>query len=341
MKRIVPGEAITIGKVQQQPVTGLLYEKQRAVQDESGYRIELDEVFFNQIYLKWGTYINPQEKVLSFHPGKAAVVSHFLLNDSIVEGSRERLCEREFVVYREYAEPYDLFVTPTRKDKARRFFELNLSPDLFNSMVTEESDFLLRLRDDPSINSPSPDFTAAMAPAMYALIGDMQHCPYTGYLKGLYLEAKATELFLLQVSQMDRRAGVGIDGGVGVGVGIGIGGGVGVGARRSGLRPGDIESLREVKRYLEGCYDSPCSLAELARKAGINVMKLKSGFKELFGTTVMGYFRDIRLEEARRMLLEEKLYVNEVADRIGYKHPHHFTAAFKRKFGVMPRELRR
>jgi AraC-like DNA-binding protein len=45
--------------------------------------------------------------------------------------------------------------------------------------------------------------------------------------------------------------------------------------------------------------------------------------------------------EAHRLLLDEQMYVNEVADLVGYKHPHHFTAAFKRKFGIMPKELKK
>jgi AraC-like DNA-binding protein len=60
----------------------------------------------------------------------------------------------------------------------------------------------------------------------------------------------------------------------------------------------------------------------------------------LFGTTVFGYLTDIRMQEARRLLVDEKLYVGEVAERMGYQQPHHFTAAFKRKFGVLPKKIR-
>lgn len=73
---------------------------------------------------------------------------------------------------------------------------------------------------------------------------------------------------------------------------------------------------------------------------GINQTKLKSGFKQLFGTTVFGYLTDIRMEKARLLILSEKKNVGEVADLVGYQHPHHFAAAFKRKFGYSPGKLK-
>jgi AraC-like DNA-binding protein len=146
----------------------------------------------------------------------------------------------------------------------------------------------------------------------------MKNAPYSGHLKGLYLEAKAIELFLLQVKQLDQQTG----------------------PKLSKLKPTDIERLYAVKEHINKYYDQSCSIIGLAQLAGINQMKLKDGFKELFGTTVFGYINDVRMNEAKRLLLDEKLYVNEVADRVGYKHPQHFTIAFKKKFGIAPKELK-
>jgi len=56
-------------------------EMNNVIEDESGYRIELHEVLSGQISLKWGKYNNPSEKVLSFHPDKTTVVSHFRITD--------------------------------------------------------------------------------------------------------------------------------------------------------------------------------------------------------------------------------------------------------------------
>jgi AraC-like DNA-binding protein len=226
--------------------------------------------------------------------------------------------EKQFVVYRETTSPYDLAIARTG-DKTCSFFELCMSGHFFSNLFTEDSAFLVRFHDYTSDRIPSFDFTARMTPAMYGIINEMQNTPYSGHLKGVYLEAKAIELFLLQIGQLDQ----------------------GNPGRPSKLSPRDLECLHWVRDYIDLHYDEPCPIIDLARKAGINQMKLKNGFKELFDTTVFGYLSDVRMQEAKRLLLDEKMYVGEVADRVGYKYPHHFTAAFRKRFGVLPRELLR
>lgn len=77
---------------------------------------------------------------------------------------------------------------------------------------------------------------------------------------------------------------------------------------------------------------------ELAHKCGLNDFKLKSGFKQLYGNTVFGYLGNLRMEVALRLLKEQKS-VRLVAEEIGYKNPQHFTAAFKKKYGVLPSQV--
>ena len=296
-----------------------VYEQQRIIHDETGYRIQLDEVTLNQVDLKWGAYLNPEEKVLLFHPDRPTIISHFRMYDPrvTVDLKRKNIREKQFVIYREAVGPYELWIPPT-KDKGCSFFELIMSDHFFNNIMTDESEFMSGFRQHATVSTPSLDFTAQMNPAMYGVINEMRNSPYRGHLKAIYLEAKAIELFLMQINQLDR---------------LEI-------ARRSKLKARDIESLHAVKTYMELNYNNPCSITELARIAGINQMKLKNGFKELFNTTVFGYLSNLRMQEAKRLLIDEKMYVNEVADLVGYKHPHHFTAAFRKKFGMVPKDLK-
>lgn len=293
-----------------------LCEQKNTIRDESGYTLELDEISFNQIDLKWGNYINPHEKMLTFDPPKPAIVSHFRMADG-AHKKEQGISEKEFVIYRVTEDKYDLCIDPTY-DKTRSFFELMISDHFFNNLFTEESAFLTRFQQHQAVDVPCFDFTAQMSANMYAIINDMQSTPYSGYLKGLYLEAKSIELFLLQVGQLDRKSLTG----------------------QSALKAKDVEALHAVKHEIESNYQQSMSISGLAKKAGINQMKLKNGFKELFNTTVFGYLRDLRMQEAKRLLLDEKMLVNEVSDRIGYQYPHHFSAAFKKKFGLTPKTLR-
>ena len=300
----------------------MLCEQTNIIRDEaSGYAMQLHEINLNQVDLKWGDYTTPRERVLSFQPPKPSIVSHFRLSDpggGSPDGIRRSIPEEQFVVYRETTEAYDIHVAATR-DKTCSFFELLVTDCFFNHLFTDESAFLERFHRSSFADTPSFDFVARMTPDMRHLIQDMRHTPYNGYLKSIYLEAKATELFLMQVGQLDSNV---LD-------------------KPFKLSPRDTEALHEVKKHLTLNYDNPGTLTEMARRVGINQVKLKSGFKSLFGTTVFGCLGEIRMREARRLLLEERLSVGEVAFRIGYAYPHHFTAAFKRQFGITPRQLKK
>ncbi|EHQ30771.1 AraC family transcriptional regulator [Mucilaginibacter paludis] len=107
------------------------------------------------------------------------------------------------------------------------------------------------------------------------------------------------------------------------------------------VKPNDIQKLQLAKMLIGENLQTPCSLIELAHKVGLNDFKLKKGFKEIFGTTVFGYLLELRMEKAKTMLLSPGCTVSEVAHAIGYKNAHHFTVAFKKKFGYLPSKANR
>lgn len=99
-----------------------------------------------------------------------------------------------------------------------------------------------------------------------------------------------------------------------------------------------VRKIKNAKDILLKSFDSPPSLKELAKAAGLNEYQLKVGFKEIYGNTVYGYLLDHKLDHARALLDAQHLHVNEVAYQIGYTNPSHFIAAFKKKFGVTPKK---
>ena len=82
------------------------------------------------------------------------------------------------------------------------------------------------------------------------------------------------------------------------------------------------------------------SLKALALMVGTNEFDLKRDFKIVFGTTVYGYLKQYKMEQAKSMLLNETMNVSEVSQKFGYKHATHFTSAFKNYFGYLPSQLR-
>lgn len=100
----------------------------------------------------------------------------------------------------------------------------------------------------------------------------------------------------------------------------------------------EMDKIREARKIITQRYNEPPSLKELAKEVGTNEFKLKVGFKSLYGSTVMGYLTDYRLETARKMLETAKHSIKEISHQIGYSNPSHFIAYYKKKFGVTPKQ---
>ena len=96
----------------------------------------------------------------------------------------------------------------------------------------------------------------------------------------------------------------------------------------------------EAKRIIDSQIAFAPSCEELARKVSISTSKLTKGFSSMFETSVHAYIIDQRLEKAASLLLESSLNVSQVAALVGYSKPSNFAAAFKKKYGVIPKNYK-
>lgn len=113
-------------------------------------------------------------------------------------------------------------------------------------------------------------------------------------------------------------------------------------ARRLKLSERDKVSLNEAKQIIESYpSDQPLHLKQLCRKTGINEFKLKTGFRMLFSCTPYGYFLELKMLKAQKLLLEPDSTINGVAYTLGYQHASNFCIQFKRRFGVTPLQFKR
>jgi AraC-like DNA-binding protein len=102
------------------------------------------------------------------------------------------------------------------------------------------------------------------------------------------------------------------------------------------LFPRDVEALLSVKGAFEQQLDEIPSLKQLCRLSGLNEDKLKRGFKKLFGTTPYDYHIQLKMLEAKRLLLDTDKTIYEIAYTIGYHHVSNFCIEFKKLFGCQP-----
>lgn len=83
------------------------------------------------------------------------------------------------------------------------------------------------------------------------------------------------------------------------------------------------------------------SLDTLACEAGVSVSTLARAFRRQYGRSIYDCFQYERMLQARALLLRGRLSVARVATDLGYSNLSHFTAAFRKQFGVNPSTLRR
>ena len=153
-------------------------------------------------------------------------------------------------------------------------------------------------------------------PTMQMVLHQILHCPLQDSIRQVYLESKAIELLVLKLAQIQELQQL-------------------PNSKRE-LKSDDIERIYVAREILLRDIEHPPSLMMLAKLSGLNDYKLKRGFRQVFGSTVFGYLRTYRMEQARQLLLERKMTVSEVARSVGYSSLSRFSLAFKQQFGVSP-----
>jgi AraC-like DNA-binding protein len=106
------------------------------------------------------------------------------------------------------------------------------------------------------------------------------------------------------------------------------------------LKPEDIEKMELAKSILLENFSNPPGLKELALLVGTNEFNLKKHFKLHFGKTAYNYLHEFKMEKARELLASSKKPIADIAEYFGYSHATHFSSAFKKSFGMLPKAYR-
>ena len=93
--------------------------------------------------------------------------------------------------------------------------------------------------------------------------------------------------------------------------------------------------MKVVNKHLS---DSDFNVETLTSEVGISRAQLHRKMKEMTGLPVSEFIRNIRLEQAVRLLEEQKINVTQVAYTVGFSNLAHFSTVFRKQFGVSPTE---
>ena len=143
---------------------------------------------------------------------------------------------------------------------------------------------------------------------------------YRGGLGYLYLDGKLLELlsiYLGEVLELDILMGKNIS-----------------------MSKTERTAIMEAKRIIDSQLAFAPSCEELSRLVHLSVTKLTRGFSSFYGMPIHQYIIEQRLTQAAQLLLEGDWNVSEITAIVGYGKPSNFAAAFKKKYGVAPKNYR-
>ena len=112
---------------------------------------------------------------------------------------------------------------------------------------------------------------------------------------------------------------------------------------RNEKNPRTVKSLDKMKiilKFIENSYMHKISVAEIADRVEFSESHFMRYFKENMGTSFVDYLRDYRLTMAARLLLVSDETILSIAVEVGFENLSYFNRAFKKKYGVTPREYR-
>lgn len=111
--------------------------------------------------------------------------------------------------------------------------------------------------------------------------------------------------------------------------------------QRPGLLPGARDPrLSAALRLMGQNLETPWPVARIAAEQGIGLRRLEQIFHEGMGQGPGAAYLDLRLQAARRMMADTAHPVRDVALRCGFGDPTSFSRAFRRRFGITPRQVR-
>jgi AraC-like DNA-binding protein len=226
--------------------------------------------------------------------------------------------DRAFAVYGSGLSPLEALDSPPQRALE---ITIEINPETFLEVAGDADGQLpvtLRHLVEP-IDRQCYSRVAAMTPAIESNLWQILRCPFHGIVKRLFLEAKVLEVVSLVLVQEQEIWGES--------------------RRLMPLKFGTIDRIEYAKTLLLRNLHQPLSISELAQLVKLNECTLKRGFRQVFGTSIFSYLRDYRLEQARELLVGGDMKVSEVMAAVGFADRRYFATVFRKKFGVVPKDL--
>jgi AraC-like DNA-binding protein len=151
-----------------------------------------------------------------------------------------------------------------------------------------------------------------MTVEMHMIVKEIVSYSKKGVMQKLFIEAKIIKLLILIFEQFNEKNTV--------------------------EESPEIPSM--IKKFVDENYHENIKVEEIGKRIGINQNKIRKEFKAQYNITVSDYIAELRMLKAKKMIINKKIMIKEIAIECGYEYVQNFTRAFKKKFGVSPEKLR-
>ena len=97
-----------------------------------------------------------------------------------------------------------------------------------------------------------------------------------------------------------------------------------------------LQQVNRAIRRLQRDFEQPIAIAELAAEAGMSVSAFHQHFKTITAMSPLQYQKQLRLQEARRLILSAAMDAASAGHRVGYDSASQFSREYSRLFGAPP-----
>ena len=99
--------------------------------------------------------------------------------------------------------------------------------------------------------------------------------------------------------------------------------------------------VTRVQRYLEQNLTRRITLEEIARQFHLSQSYLSHLFKDITGSSVLGYMTACRLQTAKRYLARTQWPISRIVEESGFTDSSNFSRTFKQATGMSPSQFRK
>lgn len=270
------------------------------------------------IFLKERLYTGMSSKS-NMTEGRASFNLLFFLSENIHLSAED--CGTEFLFKKNqyilhYSREESTAELWTEDEDMLRYLQIRINYDYISNLINPESnkenaDILEAMIQNRYIflHKQTPP---SMTVEMHLILKEIISYSKKGVLQKLFVEAKMIKLLLLIFEQFNEK-----------------------------------NTLEEVprtpsviKKFIDENYHRNIKVEEIGKLIGINQNKIRKEFKAQYHLTVSDYMAELRMLKAKKLIIDKKMMIKEIAIECGYEYVQNFTRAFKKKFGVAPEKLR-